>query len=418
MKKFGFFALLVATMLTMTSCPKPGPDNPDDPQSGVKSLTLSMTEKTMVPGESVSITATVDPTNTTITWTTDNADVATVGAKGKKVMIQAVGDGVATITAKAGDKTAICKITVDANAMYDRFNMAGYGLFGSEFEFVAGTDTTIELSDGSMVNAQKAGIHWYGWDGDLSFVNGTGWVGQGEVIDGGQVYVYVIKGGQYDGYYIGTPEWVCYPTTEEYPVYCINPGYINPETYGDWVSYLYEDTTHHQAVVGDPDQDIIWAENGGCLIASWDTSDEDYGCNLNFGLYDAKINKFIFVDEDEEEGTEAMFAADLDWFNMTDSNRIYGFAVDYEKFLEHAQQGVRYIEFIRPYDFATVHKVFDVNDLFTQYENPVDQVRARNQKKVYTLGDQSKLHIGQPAPVSANGKKTKGGKSTTQVYKK
>lgn len=78
----------------------------------VKSITLSQTSATIAVGqEPLTLTATISPDNAadkTITWTTSDASVATVN-NGK---VTAVNIGTATITAKAGDKTATCDITV------------------------------------------------------------------------------------------------------------------------------------------------------------------------------------------------------------------------------------------------------------------------------------------------------------------
>ena len=48
-----------------------------------------------------------------MTWSIDKTSVATVDATGK---VTAVAEGEATITAKAGDKTATCKVTVNKKA--------------------------------------------------------------------------------------------------------------------------------------------------------------------------------------------------------------------------------------------------------------------------------------------------------------
>ena len=79
----------------------------------VTSVTLNKTTESLKAGESVTLTATVNPddaTDKTVTWTTSDQTVATVSngvVTAKKV-------GTATITAKAGDKTATCQITVVA----------------------------------------------------------------------------------------------------------------------------------------------------------------------------------------------------------------------------------------------------------------------------------------------------------------
>lgn len=78
----------------------------------VTSVTLNQTSASLKAGETVTLTATVNPsdaTDKTVTWSTTDATVATVSngvVTAKKV-------GTATITAKAGDKTATCTITVE-----------------------------------------------------------------------------------------------------------------------------------------------------------------------------------------------------------------------------------------------------------------------------------------------------------------
>ena len=79
----------------------------------VESVTLDKTTLSLTEGESTTLTATVAPENATdktVTWTSSNTAVATVDATGK---VTAVKEGKATITAKAGDKTATCEVTVN-----------------------------------------------------------------------------------------------------------------------------------------------------------------------------------------------------------------------------------------------------------------------------------------------------------------
>ena len=79
----------------------------------VKSISLSQTSATLGVDETVTLTATVSPDNAadkTVTWSTSNGSVATVS----NGMVTAKKIGTATITAKAGDKSATCAVTVAA----------------------------------------------------------------------------------------------------------------------------------------------------------------------------------------------------------------------------------------------------------------------------------------------------------------
>ena len=77
----------------------------------VTSVTLNKTTASLKVGETVTLSATVNPsdaTDKTVTWTTSDATVATVS----NGVVTAKKIGTATITAKAGEKTASCTITV------------------------------------------------------------------------------------------------------------------------------------------------------------------------------------------------------------------------------------------------------------------------------------------------------------------
>lgn len=91
----------------------------------VTGVTLNQTALSLGVGSSSTLTATVAPDNATnkaVTWTTDNAEVATV-ADG---VVTAVAEGTATITATTtdGSFTANCTVTVTAAATADGYTVS------------------------------------------------------------------------------------------------------------------------------------------------------------------------------------------------------------------------------------------------------------------------------------------------------
>ena len=86
----------------------------------VNSITLNQTSATLKVGETVTLTATVNPddaTDKTVTWSTSNATVATV----VDGVVTARKIGAATITAMAGGKEATCVITVVPSGSHEGF---------------------------------------------------------------------------------------------------------------------------------------------------------------------------------------------------------------------------------------------------------------------------------------------------------
>ena len=116
MKK-GLFAVVLACICAMACMCGLVACNGEEQTTAVESVTLNKTELTLEVGDEETLTATVAPDDAmdkTVTWTSDNTAIATV-ENGK---VTAVAAGRATITAKAGDKTAFCSVTVNAAITY------------------------------------------------------------------------------------------------------------------------------------------------------------------------------------------------------------------------------------------------------------------------------------------------------------
>ena len=97
---------------TVTVTAKQSTEDPDDPIV-VTGITLDKTTATVEEGATVTLTATVTPDNATdktVTWSTSNEAIATVSGG----VVTGVKAGEVTITAKAGDKSATCTVTVTA----------------------------------------------------------------------------------------------------------------------------------------------------------------------------------------------------------------------------------------------------------------------------------------------------------------
>ncbi len=82
---------------------------PAEPETPVVSISFDKEADSIIIKEEKKLEVTVDPDDAKVEWSSDNEDVLTVDTDGK---IKAMWPGEATVTAKAGDKTAGIKITV------------------------------------------------------------------------------------------------------------------------------------------------------------------------------------------------------------------------------------------------------------------------------------------------------------------
>lgn len=102
-----FLALAAVVSLGLAAC------SDDDNPTPVSAITLDQTELSLEIGGTAQLTATIAPAEAvaTVEWSSSDDGVATVNTDG---LVTAVAPGEATITAKAGEKTATCAVTVKA----------------------------------------------------------------------------------------------------------------------------------------------------------------------------------------------------------------------------------------------------------------------------------------------------------------
>ena len=125
----------------------------------VTSVTLNQTTASLKVDETVTLTATVNPSNATdktVTWSTSDASVATVS----NGVVTAINAGTATITAKAGDKTATCVVTVSP------IEATSLTLDKTSVTMKVGESTTLKAT----VTPSNAALTWKSSNSDVATV--------------------------------------------------------------------------------------------------------------------------------------------------------------------------------------------------------------------------------------------------------
>ena len=112
--------LTLAFLMLVASCgeeptpapkPTPTPTPPTPAEVAVSSVSLNQSTAELMIGETVTLSATVSPSNATnksVSWTSSDANVVSVSAG----TVKGIGIGTATVTASAGGKSASCAVTV------------------------------------------------------------------------------------------------------------------------------------------------------------------------------------------------------------------------------------------------------------------------------------------------------------------
>ena len=125
----------------------------------VTGITLNQASATIGIGETLSLTYTITPENATdktVTWTSSDETVATV----ENGVIKAIKAGEATITAKAGDKTATCAVTVNALTL-DLSTVTADTVIADNTTVTGtlGANVKISIADGATVTLKNASIN-------------------------------------------------------------------------------------------------------------------------------------------------------------------------------------------------------------------------------------------------------------------
>ena len=134
-----------------------GKDEEEPEEVEVSGITLSETALSLTAGDSATLTATVEPENATdktvtwtssnepenatdktVTWTSSNTGVATV----ENGTVKAVSAGTTVITAKAGEKTAECTVTVKASEP-EEVEVSSITLSETSLSLTAGDSATL-----------------------------------------------------------------------------------------------------------------------------------------------------------------------------------------------------------------------------------------------------------------------------------
>ena len=190
----------------------------------VQSVTVDPSEAALKTGKTASLLATVLPKNatvdTTVTWTSSDASVASVDSNGTVTANRA---GSAVITAKAGDKTATCKVTVtDPKNGFIKDADGVIRLYEDDNVATGVTDVKYDPKTGNWYNTVKGIVT----AGPTVAPNAAGWW-------------YIDKSGKVDFNYTGLASnaagtWYCKNAKVDFSV----TGVVYDSAHGEWVNVV------------------------------------------------------------------------------------------------------------------------------------------------------------------------------------
>ncbi len=140
--------------VTISSVKITGADPNYDPNK-LTGISLNKTSMNMVVDSASTLTVSYTPSTTTddktVTWSTSDAKVATVS----NGVVAAVGKGTATITAKVGEFTATCKVTVT-----EPIALTGIALNKTSTEILSGSTETLTVTYTPSDTTEATDVTW------------------------------------------------------------------------------------------------------------------------------------------------------------------------------------------------------------------------------------------------------------------
>lgn len=165
---FVFALLLVVSCSGTIEEPEKTPEKSSIP---VSSISLSKQSAELVEGESITLIATLSPSNATdnkVSWSSSKSSVASVDQKGT---VSAVSVGSATITASAGGKSSSCNVTVIAKTI----EVSSIDLDKTNLSIQVGEEYQLKASVNPS-NATNKTVEWSSALSSIATVNNNGLV--------------------------------------------------------------------------------------------------------------------------------------------------------------------------------------------------------------------------------------------------
>ena len=338
MKKYLFMAIAAVAALAISSC-KP---NQEEPQK-TDDITIKFDKKHLDLGldDSERLTITVSPAGAQVQpkYASSDTNVATVSASG---IITAVAEGEAQIIVTAeGAKGDTCSVTVSDMAVLASYGILDYGLFGDEpLSYVEGSDTVMEISflNGQKYNCRIAYWPIYAWDGNLVFINGSGWSGKGFITmlnvpfytiydenaptvkdpETGDDFSYNLCPFGWGSFRVIDTKGLAYRNTAE-------AGKVNEDVYLEYMDSYFTELINK----GDGSNikwDLLADAVTGSIVSIIDaTGTEPELYYLDYGLVHGLVKDLILNYDGKTE--TFTYSADIDWFDFVTGNAYYGLAV-------------------------------------------------------------------------------------------